>query len=137
MFSIICIGLICIIADFYPAYSSIKSYRESSDENNLKFWQKYWAVRSLFLLVDYIVWPYLEDFDVFYLFKVGIYISLSMFGTATKIYDNVICPLYNEVEPYADVLVQHTTLTQFVASWRGNLYKFFIEDLEEFLVPNS
>lgn len=82
------------------------------------------------------IWPYIEDFSVMYVLKIGIYVWLSSFGLADTIFDSVISPLYSEVEPYLDILVEHTTLSQYFTSWRGAIYKFFIEDLEEFLVPN-
>ena len=93
-------------------------------------------MRSLFLLIDFLVWPYLEEYEVFYLLKVAGYLSLSYFGMAVVLYDTVLTQVYNEVEPYADLLIQHTALSGHISTWKGILYKFFIEDLEEFLVPN-
>lgn len=55
---------------------------------------------------------------------------------AVVIYDTILTQVYNELEPYADMLIQHTALSGQFSSWKGILYKFFIEDLEEFLVPN-
>ena len=117
-------------------YCSIKLYRGAKDDKGLKFWQKYWSARSIFLLVDYLVWPYLEGFEIFYLIKIGLYFCLSYLGLAEIVYDRIIMQIYSEAEPYVDTVLQHTTLTQYFTLWRGNFYKFFIEELEEFLVPN-
>ena len=115
-------------------YVSIKVYREATSDWKLKFWQKYWAVRSICLLVDYLLWPYLLGIDVFYLIKIGFYLCLSYFNLAEVIYDRVIVPVYSEIEPYMDIIVEHKTLSLYFTEWRGNFYNFFIEELEEFLV---
>jgi TB2/DP1, HVA22 family len=122
------------VADFCPAYLSIKAYREASNEALLQFWQKYWSVRSLLLILDYVIWPYLEDFTASYFVKIGIYLSLSSLGLAENIYDSVVTVAYVEIEPYADILLEHTAFTQYFVSWKGHLTKFFIQELEEFLV---
>jgi uncharacterized membrane protein (DUF485 family) len=134
-----------LVADFYPAYASIKTYREGADQSDssgkreitqLKFWQKYWTVRSVLLLGDYLLWPFLQDYEVFWLAKLGTYVAIGYFGMAELIFESVIAPIYSEFEPYVDVLVQHTALSELLLSWRGGLYKFFVQDLEDFLVPN-
>lgn len=93
-------------------------------------------MRSIILLIDFLVWPYLDEFEILYLLKLGGYISLSYFGVAEVIYDTMFVSVYNEIEPYADIIVEHKTLTRVFMNWKESLYKFFIEDLEEFLVPN-
>jgi hypothetical protein len=88
------------------------------------------------MLVDFLVWPYLYEYEILYLLKLGLYVWLSYFGAAAFIFDTIFTPVFNEVEPYADILVEHRILTRVFMNWKESLYKFFIEDLEEFLVPN-
>ena len=125
-----------MITDFYPAYSSIKVYREASNDKALQFWQKYWAVRSIYLIIDYLLWPFVENIDAMYILKIGMCFSLSYFKLAEIIYDRIVFIIYIEIEPYADILMEHATVTKYFALWKGNLYSFFIEELEEFLVPS-
>ena len=85
--------------------------------------------------MDYVAWLYLQDFEVAYLGKLGLYVALSYFGLAVNVYDSILSPIFLEIEPYVDVLVQHTALTNLILSCRGSISKFFIDDLEDFLVP--
>ncbi|CAG9311687.1 unnamed protein product [Blepharisma stoltei] len=102
MLDTLMIFLYFIAADFYPAYSSLKAYKETEATGSLDFWHKFWIVRSLLLLFEYLFESLLLKIPAFYIGRFALFVFLSVFGGAGLIYDSCLGPFLETYQESID-----------------------------------
>jgi hypothetical protein len=86
-----------IIADLFPLYGSLKTYKQHSDAKMLDSWLKYWVVRSFLVLGEYLAWSYLEKYcinrlDYMYPIRMLLYLLLVTMDLSSQIFDYAVHP---------------------------------------------